>query len=182
MSAEERRKFLTNILDDTARLERLVRRILELARADALMPSGKETCDVAGAVLEMAEASRGKGQKVSVEGAGPVAAAIDRESFDIVLSNLLENAWQHGGPAASVRIAARAAPDGVMVEVSDDGRGISPGNSERVFDRFFTTAREAGGTGLGLAIARQRVAAFGGDITLLPAERGAAFRVRLRAA
>jgi signal transduction histidine kinase len=181
MSAEESAKFLANILDDTVRLERLVRRILELARADALMPSGEETCDVAGAAREMAEASRGKGQKVSVEGEPPLTAVIDRESFDIVLSNLLENAWQHGGPAAVVRIAARAEPDGVVVEVADDGRGISPGNSERVFDRFFTTARAAGGTGLGLAIARQRVAAFGGDIALLPAERGAAFRVRLKA-
>ena len=41
MSAEERARFLSNILADTARLERLVRRILELARADALLPSGE---------------------------------------------------------------------------------------------------------------------------------------------
>jgi len=157
-----------------------VRRILELARADALMPSGTEACDVVAAARAMAEASRAKGQNVSVEGA-PLAAAIDRDSFDIVLSNLLENAWQHGGPAASVRIVAYAKPEGVVVEVVDDGRGISAGNSDRVFDRFFTTAREAGGTGLGLAIVRQRLAAFGGHIMLLPAARGAAFRISLRA-
>ena len=41
MSADERRKFLSNILADTERLERLVRRILELARADALAPRGR---------------------------------------------------------------------------------------------------------------------------------------------
>jgi signal transduction histidine kinase len=108
-------------------------------------------------------------------------AAIDRESLDIVLSNLLENAQQHAGPAASVRVAAHGEAGRVIVEVTDDGRGISPGNSERVFDRFFTTAREVGGTGLGLSIARQRLAAFGGDIALLPVERGASFRVTLRA-
>ena len=70
----------------------------------------------------------------------------------------------------------------VIVEVCDDGRGISPPNADRVFDRFFTTARDAGGTGLGLAIVRQRIAAFGGDIALLRAERGASFRIRLKAA
>ena len=81
-----------------------------------------------------------------------------------------------------MRIAARGEPGSVIIDVSDDGRGISPANVERVFERFFTTAREAGGTGLGLAIVRQRIAAFGGDISLLPAKRGAAFRIRLKAA
>jgi signal transduction histidine kinase len=59
---------------------------------------------------------------------------------------------------------------------------VSPGNAQRIFDRFFTTARDRGGTGLGLAIAQRRVRAFGGDITLGEAERGAAFRIRLKAA
>jgi signal transduction histidine kinase len=180
MSAEERARFLSNILADTARLERLVRRILELARADALLPSGEEACDVVQAAKAMA-AGRGRGLSVDCPSA-TLPAAIDCESLDIALSNLVENAFQHGGPAASVRIAARGEPGSVIIDVSDDGRGISPANVERVFERFFTTARETGGTGLGLAIVRQRIAAFGGDISLLPAKRGAAFRIRLKAA
>jgi signal transduction histidine kinase len=180
MSAEERARFLSNILGDTARLERLVRRILELARADALLPSGEEACDVVAATRAMAA---GKGRELSVDCASAtLPAAIDCESLDIALSNLVENAFQHGGPAASVRIAARGEAGSVIIDVSDDGRGISPANVERVFERFFTTARETGGTGLGLAIVRQRIAAFGGDISLLPARRGAAFRIRLKAA
>jgi signal transduction histidine kinase len=182
MSTDDRRKFLSNILDDTARLERLVRRILELGRADALTPRGDEACDVAEVATAMAEIWRGKGLKVSVEGpSSPLPAAIDRESLDIVLSNLLDNALQHGGAATSVRCVFRHEPESVVVDVLDDGPGISAGNADRVFDRFFTTARETGGTGLGLAIARRRVAAFGGDIALLPAKHGAAFRIRLKA-
>lgn len=180
MSAEERARFLSNILADTARLERLVRRILELARADALLPSGGEACDVVQAAKSIAA---GRGRELSIEcTSAALSAAIDCESLDIALSNLVENAFQHGGPAASVRIAARAEQDSVVIDVSDDGRGISPANAGRVFDRFFTTARETGGTGLGLAIVRQRIAAFGGDISLLPGGRGAAFRIRLKAA
>jgi signal transduction histidine kinase len=64
--------------------------------------------------------------------------------------------------------------------VRDDGVGVSKGNVDRIFDRFFTTARDVGGTGLGLAIARQRVAAFGGELALVPSERGAAFQMRLK--
>jgi signal transduction histidine kinase len=180
MSAEERARFLSNILADTARLERLVRRILELARADALLPSGGEACDVVQAAKSIAA---GKGRELSIECmSAALPAAIDCESLDIALSNLVENAFQHGGPAASVRISARAEQGSVVIDVSDDGRGISPANGERVFERFFTTARGTGGTGLGLAIVRQRIAAFGGDIVLLPGERGAAFRIRLKAA
>ena len=107
MSAEERARFLSNILADTARLERLVRRILELARADALMPSGDEACDVAAGGAS--DGGRQGTRAVSID-CTPAAlpAAIDRESLDIVLSNLLENAFQHGGPAASVRDRRRA--------------------------------------------------------------------------
>ena len=111
MSAEERRKFLSNILADTERLERLVRRILELARADSLAPRGDESCDLAQATNEMAAEVRRKGQRVSVaEMPAALPASIDRASFDIVLSNLLENAQQHGGKGVSVTVSGRAKP------------------------------------------------------------------------
>ena len=181
MSADERRKFLTNILADTERLERLVRRILELARADSLAPSGEETCDLAQAAADMAADAQRKGQHVSVrEMPAALPAGIDRASFDIVLSNLLENALQHGGKGVSVVLSGRAEAGEAIVDVRDDGVGVSTGNVPRIFDRFFTTARDAGGTGLGLAIARQRVMAFGGELLLAPSERGAVFQIRLK--
>ena len=182
MSDDERSKFLSNILADTERLDRLVRRILDLARADSLTPQGDETCDVADVIVVMAAELRREGHGISVDVPETMSAAIDRPSFDIVLTNLLENARQHAGPSASVHVTARALQDEVVVDVADDGVGISAGNAARIFDRFFTTARDAGGTGLGLAIARRRVAAFGGHLDHVPTERGASFRIRLRAA
>jgi signal transduction histidine kinase len=183
MSEEERRRFLSNILADTARLERLVSRILELARADAVTPQGNERCDVATAAAEIAAEAQKTGQHVSVaDMPAPLAAIIDRASFDIALANLLDNARQHAGPGASVTISGRRDGGETIVEVGDDGPGVSPGNAQRIFDRFFTTRRDAGGTGLGLAIAQRRVQAFGGALSLEPAERGALFRIRLKAA
>jgi signal transduction histidine kinase len=96
-------------------------------------------------------------------------------------ANLLDNARQHAGPTASVTLSGWRQGDDVIVEVKDDGVGVSAGNTDRIFDRFFTTARDHGGTGLGLAIAQQRLRAFGGDVVLVPSERGAAFRIRLKA-
>ncbi|MBN9090328.1 MAG: histidine kinase [Reyranella sp.] len=182
MSEDERRRFLSNMLADTARLERLVTRILELARADAVTPQGDERCDVAAAAAEIAAEARKAGQRVAVEAMpASLPATIDRTSFDIALANLLDNARQHAGAQASVTISGRLA-DGVVVEVRDDGVGVSPGNAQRIFDRFFTTRRDAGGTGLGLAIAQRRVQAFGGELSLEAAEKGALFRIRLKPA
>jgi signal transduction histidine kinase len=179
MSAEERARFLSNIVADTERLERLVRRILELARADALVPEGDEVCDVARAARDAA----GSRRHVLVEGL-PVSltAAIDCASFEIILSTLLDNAFHHGGANVTARLSGHIEGREAIVEVTDDGVGISPANAERIFDRFFTTARDSGGTGLGLAIAKRRAAAFGGDVTFVPIGRGATFRVKLRAA
>jgi signal transduction histidine kinase len=182
MSAEERDRFLSNILADTARLERLVNRILELARADAVTPHGDECCDLAKATTEVAAEARKAGQRVAVDGMpAPLLATIDRASFDIVLANLLDNARQHAGTGANVAISGHAEGEDVVVEVTDDGAGVSSGNARRIFDRFFTTARDRGGTGLGLAIAQRRVRAFGGDLILVAAERGAAFHIKLKA-
>jgi len=183
MSADERERFLSNILTDTARLERLVTRILELARADAVTPRGDERCDLADAAREIADEARKSGQHISI-GVMPASlpSIIDRASFDIVLANLLDNARQHAGAEAAVTISGRIADGEAIVEVNDDGAGVSPGNAQRIFDRFFTTARDTGGTGLGLAIARRRAMAFGGSLTLVSAGRGAAFRIALRSA
>jgi signal transduction histidine kinase len=182
MSEDERRRFLSNILADTARLERLVSRILELARADAVTPQGNERCDVAAAAAEMAAEVQKAGQRVSVAELPSLPATIERASFDIVLANLLDNARQHAGSRASVTLSGWREGDDVIVEVKDDGVGVSAGNTDRIFDRFFTTARDHGGTGLGLAIAQQRLRAFGGDLMLVPSEQGAAFHIRLKAA
>lgn len=183
MSAEERQRFLGNILDDTARLERLVRRLLELAQADALMPTGRETCDVGALLRDKADNFRRQGGQIAVEeGPAAVLAAVDRASLDIVLSNLLENVRQHGGAQATAQVAWRLDSGSVVIDVRDDGAGISAANTDRIFDRFFTTARDAGGTGLGLAIARRRLAAFGGTLMLVPSVRGARFEIRLKRA
>jgi signal transduction histidine kinase len=108
-----------------------------------------------------------------------VAAAIDRDSLEAALSNLLDNIRQHAGAGATAAISWRRNGTAAVLRVADDGPGISPGNAARIFDRFFTTSRDAGGTGLGLPIVRSRLAALGGAIDLVPSERGAVFEITL---
>ena len=185
MTAEERRRFLDNLSANTERLDRLVRRLLELARADMLRPGGEVT-RIGPVLARVGERYRGLGLEVSCqcddEG---VSVAMAGETFESIVANLLENARQHGGAGMHVRMTAVPAADApgyLDITVADDGPGISPANTGRVFEPFFTTARDRGGTGLGLAVVRSLVEAHGGRVELRPSERGAMFVLRLPAA
>jgi len=175
MSDDERSRFLDILDRDSKRLAQLVRRLLELARAD-VMPAAQGAADV-GAVLQ-AVATRAP-RAADVVAPPALHAAIEPDTLESVLGSLLDNVRAHAGDSARVRLGAAAAAGDVIIDVQDDGAGISAANRAHVFEPFFTTAREAGGTGLGLSIARALTRAHGGDLELLPSERGAHFRLRV---
>jgi len=93
----------------------------------------------------------------------PKTIDIDSERLSSAVGNVLDNAFRYAKDApVGVRVAAEGGR--LRVDIRDDGPGISPLNQQRIFDRFFTTERDAGGTGLGLAIAQAIVRARGGSI------------------
>lgn len=160
MSEAERASFLAQATEDMARLDRLVRRLLELARAEA------------------PRVTTGSGWLKGGDGP-PLHVATPEDAWRAVLAIMRDNVAQHAGPGATCEVTWAAEGSVPVIRVADDGRGISPANAARVFNRFFTTAREAGGTGLGLAIARGHIQAAGGILRLLPSPRGSLFEIRL---
>lgn len=182
MSPEQRARFLANIDADARRLTRLVQRLLELARADSLsmtaMPARVEVAPLLEALAARARAE-GVAEVQVTPGPPGLAAALPAEVLDDVLWQLVTNARQHGGEGVRVALAVEADGAGpVRVVVRDTGRGISESNRARIFDAFFTTARERGGTGLGLTISQSMLRAFGAGLELLPSRGpGAAFAV-----
>ncbi len=179
MCPEQRERFLANIDADARRLTRLVQRLLELARADSLVARPAST-ELAPLLASLAERARAQGLSVEVATVPPgLRLGLPAEVLEDIVWQLITNASQHGGEGVRVRLEADAAGEGrARVLVRDDGKGISESNRARVFDAFFTTARERGGTGLGLTIAQSMLRAFGASLELLPAhEKGAAFAV-----
>lgn len=175
----ERELLVERIAGAERRLERLVRRLLELARADVLRPEG-ETCDATRVARSVVGRARESGSCVELEGdAVPRSVAMAQGILDGVITALLDNARMHGGDRVTVVVSVAERAGRVEIEVADDGPGISDANRERLFTPFFTTARERGGSGLGLVIARRLVEAHGGTLEAPPGERGARFLVRL---
>ncbi|WP_433081535.1 sensor histidine kinase [Dactylosporangium sp. CA-052675] len=101
-----------------------------------------------------------------------------------VLQNLLSNALNHTPAGTEVTVYVGTEADQAILEVSDNGPGMTPQDAARVFERFYRTdpsrTRALGGSGLGLSIVAALVAAHNGEVTLRTApQEGATFRVRI---
>ena len=93
-----------------------------------------------------------------------IASDVDPTRLHQVLGNLLSNALRHTKPGGWVRVAAAtdqaAQGGGIVVSVTDTGRGIAPDDLPHIFIHFYRSA-DSPGTGLGLAIARHLVVLHG---------------------
>jgi two-component system sensor histidine kinase MtrB len=134
--------------------------------------------ELAGQVCRARELSE---DVISVE--GPGMWLIDRRRVEQLLVNLLDNADAYGGGPIAIRLAVQGC-DGV-IEVDDDGPGVSPDDRVVIFDRFVRgraahARANSYGTGLGLALVAQHAAAHGGTVVVLDRPGGGArFHVTL---
>jgi two-component system OmpR family sensor kinase len=101
-----------------------------------------------------------------------------------VLSNLMTNAMQYTPEAADITVRVGTEGDDAVLEVADEGPGMSQQDASRVFERFYRTdasrTRTSGGTGLGLSIVDSLVHAHGGSVSVTTAPgQGCRFRVSL---
>ncbi len=172
MTAAERRGFLGNIVADAERMTALVRRLLDLARAETEQASGSTT--IAAAIAAVA-ADVTIPLTITLTGDG--TAQIARDRLAAILTMLADNAARHG--ATRLAITATAAAGRTLLRIEDDGEGISAANRAKVFEPFFTTRRASGGTGMGLSIARAMLEAHDGTIRLGEGGNGAVFEVEL---
>ena len=186
MDAETRARFQNNIVADTERLNQLVRRLIELARAESAVVA-VETTSLAEVLAPLQSA--GSVPSTAAGSDAPVVVAIETgaelrfrmsgENAAILFANLADNSARHG--ASRFTLGARLADGAVRILASDDGAGISPDNRGRIFSPFFTTRRDSGGTGMGLAIVAALLKAHEGGIRLIETERGAAFEIEIPA-
>lgn len=176
MPDEQRQRFLANVDADAARMERLVTRLLQLARIQSA-PDAAEPVAVREHLTDLV-ARYGDRVRLHIAADAPAAVVIHPDHLDAALHNLIDNAVRHGG-GAPVEVTADAHAGRLRVRVRDHGAGISPANRARVFDRFFTTARDQGGTGLGLAIVRAVAETRGGRVELESLPDGTAFTLTL---
>jgi signal transduction histidine kinase len=163
------------ILEEVERLKRIVTEFSRFARMPRPKPVELSVPSIAQHVVGL-HAGGDVEVRLLVEGEPPAVRA-DREQLTQVLVNLVQNAAdaakaRHGRHGGHVDVIVSEAPEGVRVEVVDDGPGIPPDEQARIFEPYYTT--KAGGTGLGLAIVHRIVSDHGGRIDVEDAEGGGA--------
>ncbi len=175
MHDSQRRRFVQNIDADAARMERLVTRLLELARIENAA-SGSELVAVVQFFSRLCE-RYGSAVRLNVD-APPPTVNILKDHLLAATSNLIENALRHGKNKI-VHVGISSQGHRLMVQVTDTGSGISEANQKRLFERFFTTERENGGTGLGLSIVKAVADMRAGEISYETGPSGTCFTLIL---
>ncbi len=188
-SSQEYQDIVGSMLEESAKLARLVDGLLLLSRGDGgqtrltlqVVNLPDKVRDVVAQLLVLAEE---KGQVVEVEAIPELPVAIDTGVCRHALVNLLDNAIKYSPEGTRIRISVRRAGRQAVVEVADEGPGIPAAHRDRVFERFYRVERHQDdavtGSGLGLSIARWAVELHGGQLTLVPdVPRGACFRMTL---
>jgi two-component system, OmpR family, phosphate regulon sensor histidine kinase PhoR len=179
MSAQAR-EFLSTILKNATRMNRLTEDLLVMARVEAPTlelnpaPVSADTL-VRDAVKAMSGLVQENEATLEIGRTTDCQVFADFDAVMQVLSNLIENAIKYGQPKGDGRsrviVSAREVSepyDAVEFSVRDFGSGIGSEHLNRIFERFYrvdkTRSRESGGTGLGLSIARHVVQSQGGAI------------------
>lgn len=184
---QEYQQALQIIVDEASRLGRLADQLLDLSRSDAgavnraLRPVSLDAIlqDTVDHLQVLAE-QRGLKLQLSSGPCGEVPG--DEFRLGMVCSNLIENAIKYSRPGGRIRVSCHPEGNQTVVEVADDGIGISAEHLPRVFDRFYRAdgSRSSGGAGLGLSISKSIIKAHHGEISISSEfGRGTVVSVRL---
>jgi signal transduction histidine kinase len=181
---QTRDDFLAHIEHESARLARLTRALLVLARAEARQEEPQfEDVAVAPLLQRVADGIEPRVPvRILVQCDPGLAVPADPDLLEQAVQSLAQNADKYT-ERGEITLRGRAHAGGVAIEIEDTGHGVAPAERERIFERFYRGANEApGGFGLGLAIARQAVNVLGGAIELEPTGEGTVVRLLLPAA
>jgi signal transduction histidine kinase len=192
LSDAKRARFAGTISRESERLSAMIERLLTFNALErgATSPAIAQI-DVSAVVREtleeMTATLEGAAMKVETDlPAEAVVAATDRSTLKQALLNLIDNALKYARGGGMIRVQLERAIGGVRLRVADAGPGIARELETRVFEPFVQGGRsltdKSPGVGLGLSIARGLLRQAGGDLVLLPSEKGAVFEIRLPAA
>ncbi len=175
-------RALQRVEGEAKRMSGLVEDLLLLAELDRGRPMRVEPVDMRAICTDVVEDANAAehGHQLSLVAGSPVIVMGDEERLVQIAHNLVRNALAHTPAGTTVEVSTHVSRGMGVLEVTDNGPGVSPGDTERVFDRFYQgdPSRSSHGTGLGLSIVRAIATALKGTASMtLP--RGGGFSVQV---
>jgi len=182
MPREQRAKFLGNIREEGARIQRIIERLLELSSLEARKQLRQtESVPAARIATEAAEVVRpacaARGVTLQVRESPDASVCGEVVLLREALVNLLQNAFEFSPAGGEVTLSWTKGNGRLVFAVEDGGPGVPDYALSRVFERFYSLPRpgtERKSTGLGLALVREIAHLHGGDATLANRPEGGA--------
>ncbi|UFZ05970.1 HAMP domain-containing histidine kinase [Bradyrhizobium ontarionense] len=169
------------LLEDSARLATLAEQLLDIQRFDQCRNPFVRVDLVAVArsvAADLAPLAIAAGYELSLDTASQHTETLgDRAALERALTNLVQNAIQHGGRRGPITIHVGSA---ATIDVTDEGDGVPPSERNRIFDPFYRLTSLDRGAGLGLNMVREIARLHGGHVSVLDGPKGGAcFRLTL---
>jgi two-component system OmpR family sensor kinase len=188
-AASDVEMLMNRIESESSRMGLLVEDLLLLARLDAQRPLDRHRVDLLALATDAVHDAQSIAPQRTItlevfDGPGTPEVLGDEARLRQVLGNLMANALQHTPEGAGVTVRVGTDGDHAVLEVCDEGPGMTAQDAHRVFERFYradtSRARASGGTGLGLSIVDSLVYAHGGTVSVTTAPgHGCRFKVSL---
>ncbi|OMF97073.1 two-component sensor histidine kinase [Paenibacillus sp. FSL R7-0337] len=171
---EELQRIYFHLVNESDRLTRLVNELLMLSRFDKAGQDGidAEKTDLAQLAARVAAGLRvkadSKGIELTIRQGPSVFVNVNQVLMSHAIANVLDNAIKYSGLRTRVSIETLVREQEAVVQISDQGIGISADELTRVQERFYRArnASAAGGTGLGLSICKEIAEKFGGHLSI----------------
>jgi two-component system sensor histidine kinase KdpD len=170
ISAEARREQTQLAQSELARLSRLFRDILEMARIDSAVLTPEREWVTSADIIDAALANLRPelaGRPIAIDADARRGVLVDPRLVSAALAHLIENAAQYSPPATAIELSGRVDAEGLHLAVTDHGPGLDPAEIPRLFERFYRGRRDfsrPAGTGMGLAITRGLLAVEHGRV------------------
>jgi signal transduction histidine kinase len=181
LTTEQMKRLAANIYRASRRIQELLIELTDVSRGKTGSAEHCRLSDVVGAAVD-SQASAAEGQGVALTIAVPedIELPLERGRMERVFLNLIGNALEAMPRGGEIRIAAqRDGEEAVIIQVSDNGPGISDQVRRNLFQPFVSFGKK-NGLGLGLALSRQTVLDHGGDMWVKSEPgKGAHFYLRL---
>ena len=158
--------LLAQIDGEVLRAQRIVSTLLDFAREKQYDRHPTPARQLVDEVLQLTRSLTPPDATITTDVGEDLLIDVDRQRFQQVLINLLQNAADVVGPGGRIHIDARRENNGTRISVADNGPGIAPEDLPRIFDPFFSTKAVGKGTGLGLFIVHEIIGQHGGTISV----------------
>lgn len=173
--------YLRMIQDEAFRCKAITERLLDFSRLGDLEKHPTDLDELVQGVVDMVRhVGNYKHKQVEFHATGPIVAPVNAQEIKQVVLNLITNGLESLDPGGTVRIRLTSQRQQAVLEVSDNGCGMTDEIKAHLFEPFFTRRRDGQGTGLGMSISYRIINEHGGTIDVHSDGPGQGSRITVR--